>query len=868
MFIGSATFANAGNQNLKYLKKLIDNGYYNIAINYAESHINNKKIRLFMYQTLLTRKKFSDILSIYGNETPELFDLVYKCKAYVFLYDFEKADKIIAKIKSVDSKTFGNLYALKQGIMLYKKYEFEKAVKYLNSVTPKSVPLKDIIAKMYILMDKPNLAKNYLTGNKLIKAELNYQLQNYRETLNLLKGLNSNEANILLYNTYIKLNKFSEAEKILNLLENNSDKHFVNNIQILMDYKKFSEAEKILLARDNDYIKFFYLGKIALLKKNYFKAIQYFKSALKKDKNSEVLYLMATCYKKLSAYTEAIKFYLLIVKRADSANINAESLYNIGFCYYKIGDFKNAEKYFKQYLTNEENNLQYIGNCLHLLAESLEKQGKPIDAIKYYNKYLGLLQNNTEIRKIDLKMAQLWESTENYQFAAEIYKKYYPVKSRQDIFILKKLGDIYAKTGHFKESNAFYTEYLNKSGKYIAIIYIKKGLNCLYTNNLESAKKNFLKVIENGKEGKFREEALFWTGKIYYNQKNYKLALLYFQRLLNSNKMSPLSNKALKYICYISYISKNSRNLQIYFNDLQNPFEFVKQFKIPVSSLCKLINCQKEFTIESPDKKNYTYFKKLYAVLNKKNKNQLKEMLNSNRFHGTDNIIYFYIGKIFYSKDLENDAILAFNKFLNNNYNPMFESEYRNALEIVIKYYFSKNNFGKIITFTPVYSKLHLKKDLMFIIGVAGYKYNLTTQSKYYLSNFINRSNNGDKIFRAAFYLDKMNFPDEALKGYLKAEKLLPFNNVKMEMYYWMGEIYLKKEMLEQAVNCYLKIKLMFPFDIKWTPTASFKIAKIFQMKGDFTKALQEYNYVLKKLPDTDPRKSYVESIVKKLKNQ
>ncbi len=851
----------------EYLQKLVSNGYVDFAIDYAKKFKDKKNIKIFLYQTLIDKERFKELLSLKQDST-KTEDLKYRCMAYMFLNDFVNADSLLEKIKTMDSSLYSQLYTLERGLIFYEKYDFKKALQFLSAIKTKPVPLKKILARIYILTNQVEKARKYSTGDTFINAQIEYKSGNCQKALSMIIGNNSEQAEILRYNCLIKLGKYKEAEKALNNLKSYEQNNFIENIQTLIDYRKYDEAKSALFNYKDCYVKFFYIGKILCLEKNYADAAEYFIKALTFDKNSELLYNLASAYKKAGSYYNASKYYNEIINRADSANIYSESLFNLAFCNYKAGNFKDAEKYFKKYLNNEENNMKHLTDCMFMLSESLEKQGKTLDAIKFYNKYREILTDKNKIREIDLKMADLWEMLGNYQFEAEILKKYYPIKEKRNLFILKKLGNIYQKTGHFKESNIFYKEYMDKTDKNFSEIYIKIGMNYLYMNKLDLARKNFLTVIEEGKNTNYREEALFWTGKIYLNLKNYRLAALYFKRLYNSDKFSPLSRKALKYICLTAYLTGDGDTLKFYLKKIKSPFEFAKQFKISIEKLCKITDCSEELTIKHDFEKKYAYFQELYTLLEKKDKDKLRKMLNSNRFHGTDKIVYYYIGKIFYSKDLENEAILAFNKFLNSNYNPVFKYEYREAFSIVAKYYFTKNDYAKIVAFSPVYSKINLEKNLLFIIGYVEHKFNLSIQSKHHLTEFVKQSSNGKKIFKASLYLDKMGFLDAAKTGYLKAEKLLKDKNIKMELYYWLGKIYCKKGNIEKGLNCFLKIKLMFPFDIKWTPTAAFEIAKIFEQTGKYKKALREYNYIYKKLKGNDPRKVFVKNNIENIRNK
>ncbi len=862
---------NAKDNLIDYLKKLVENGYSDVAISLSYKHQDKMEIKKFLLKMLLANEKYESITKLINKNTKNLYEIKYLAEAYIFLDDTDNVEKILHRIKNLDKNLFYEVDNIYKGISFYRKYDYKNAIVYLKKVKNMSDRLKNILAKIYVFTGKYNAAESILSKtlkkDYFILALLNYHQHNYKKCLTVLnKVKDSKDSQILRFNCYLKLGKFKKSELILSKLDLLDKNNFYKKIETLFSYKKLDEIENRLKNKEDSYLKFYFLGKIYKERKDYFKSVQYFQKAITLNRNSEVLFLLASVYENMKSYKLAIPFYKEVVVMEDNDTYYYDSIFKLAYCLYKTGDFTEAVKYFNKYLNNEEGNSKYLGKAIEYLAVSYKNTGDFVNAVKIYNKLEALAKTEKDKKNINFEIANLWEKLGKYNFAVEILTKYVPVSKREDLWILKKLGDIYFKIGDFKSSNVYYIDYIDKKNGFVPGVNLKIGLNYLYQEKIEQAKKYFLTIIENEHSDKYKEEALFWIGKIFFNRKNYKLTLIYFTKLYNFNNISPLAEQAKNYICYCYYRLQDRENFLKYFKLLSNPALFIKKFNISFGDICKFTDCKKEMTLSLIEEQRFNYFDKLFESLKDKSSDYLLSIVKSNKYYGEDIIIYYYIGKIFFKKGLENKGIFAFNKFLNNGYNSLFYQEYKDALSKIILYYYAQKNFQKIIGFYPVYSHIsQLPENIKFIIGYSSYQYNLNKAAKKYLSEFIETSNNGDKLFRAAFCLDKMNFLDNAKKGYLKSLKFLANEKVIIESYYWLGSIEFKKENYNEALNYFLKIKLMYPFDEKWTPTASFRVANIYEKLGKRRKAFIEYNYILKRLQDNDPRKSFVRKKIKEL---
>jgi tetratricopeptide (TPR) repeat protein len=704
--------------------------------------------------------------------------------------------------------------------------------------------------------------------NYYLESLILYKSNKYQNAIRLLKKIPEDKSTLtLLYNCYLKNNQLKMAMDILNRLKNTTQESFYKNIKILINYKNFDEVLTILSELNDSYNKNFYIAEVYRLESDYFRAIEYYLKALDYSKNSEIYYKIAKCYEKNSQFSNAVKYYEKVISMQDSNFFYINSLYKAGICYYKIGNFKLSEKYFLEYLRNNNGFLKFVPETLENLANIYERKGEFVKCIDILTKIEDISNNKVEIKKIDYRIAGLWTKLGKINFALNVYKKYYPVKNREDIFILKKLGELYLKSGDFKSSNIFFIEYIEEIGKFNAQIYLKIALNYLYENNIDKAKEYLLEIINSEKSGKSLEEALFYMGKINYKLKNYKTAVIYFNRLILINRFSPLSAKAVKYLAHSYYILKDKESFTKFFNEIPSTYSFIKEFNISLKEISDFIKNKDRLTFVLDDERKFKYFTTVFKKLANQNSEQIYSFINENIFTGDKVIIYYYAGEVFKQKGLDNKANFAFNKFLNSGFVSKYYFEYKKLLSSMLLYYFTKKDYKKVLNYFPVFSHIdNLSNSSIYIIGFSAYKLRLDKIAEKYLALFIKNSRDGEKLFKASFILDRLNFLDKAAFGYKKSLRYSQKGDLKIEALYWLGEIYRKKGKLETALNYFLKIKLMYPFDIKWTPTASFQVAKIFEQIGKKNRALKEYQYIYNHLKEDDPRKEFVKNRVRILR--
>ncbi len=109
------------------------------------------------------------------------------------------------------------------------------------------------------------------------------------------------------------------------------------------------------------------------------------------------------------------------------------------------------------------------------------------------------------------------------------------------------------------------------------------------------------------------------------------------------------------------------------------------------------------------------------------------------------------------------------------------------------------------------------------------------------------------KVYKAAYALVKNQQFDEALSAFDDFILLYPSGEYAPNAHYWLGELYLYKSDLPQAIKEFSVIVDDYPQHRK-APDAMFKLAKAHHVKGDIETARSMLNRVMSDYQQTDSK--------------
>lgn len=227
-------------------------------------------------------------------------------------------------------------------------------------------------------------------------------------------------------------------------------------------------------------------GNQAFKEQDYRKAIQFFKTALDENPESDFFacnHMIGYCHYYLGEYENALKELKYAVK---FANTDLEKLYLIiGNIYKKKSDFNNAVINYKKCLEQNSENV----NCLFWLSQSLYEINNFNEALKIINKVLDY----KKVGEAYLLKGKICEKLNQNLSALICYNKMIQLDDN-DITAYQAMANSLFDAKDFIHARKFFTICLRMIPN--GIFYYKKGICEKNIGNIENYKADILKSAE------------------------------------------------------------------------------------------------------------------------------------------------------------------------------------------------------------------------------------------------------------------------------------------------------------------------------------------------------------------------------------
>lgn len=363
------------------------------------------------------------------------------------------------------------------GLSFYRKQEYEKAIEYQL----KTLNIKPDYAKAY-----SNMGWCYYDQKMYDKAAENFKKAGEIEPYTEDFVVNLANANIMLGN-------YDEAIKPLKdlLIEN------VDNSSAL-----------------------FYLGKAYENKKEFEKAIYYYKKAIKADAYYDYLWnRIGNIYQyDLEDMDNAIDCYIKNLEKDSTATF---TYVNIGNIYYNQDKYAEAMEYYQKSFNSDSTDAQalvFYGICNYMLQ-------KPEIAFEYYHK--GLKQDPTYSTAYN-QLGIYYRDKEMYKEAIQQYLTAFE-KDSTYFKAFYKIGDIYNYyTDEYELAEKAYLKYL-EFDKTNSDLYLELGNSLYYQKKYDESLKAFMESL--ALNDKYKGTHLD-IGLVYTELGEYNKALQYYKQAL------------------------------------------------------------------------------------------------------------------------------------------------------------------------------------------------------------------------------------------------------------------------------------------------------------------------------------------------
>jgi len=811
-------------KKINYKTNLIN--YFNGIVSYNQE--DYKKTIALLKSYLNTGSKYPQLKDIYYDSLKQYSKELYKSGEY------NDSLKFVNEYLSYNNDCKDMLFL--KGKLFYSKGDYKGAIIILNGL----VEVKNIEPEVhYYLGLSYKSIKKYEKSISYLKKSLKKR-KKYKTQQALLNSYK------LLYSMYENNKQYKKAIKVtddwLNIFYNNKDALYYKGL-CYYKLKKYGDAKdffKKVQKLDHSYKNisswlsktYLYLGLEAKNKKDYKKALYYFKYSVFYDihqgdayfKSGEILYkqkkyavakkLLLNSLKEKS-YLQYTLYYLGKIEFYDknySQSINyLEKLYSLS------PEFKDI----KTVLSLSYYNIALKEFNSHNFSDSILYLKKSLQFDKYYQPVWYLLGRN-------------YFNKNEYSSAKEWFEKLF-AKNRE----FKKVNSLLSKTyfqlgisaysnGDFTKSISYEKKSLNLLSNFVEALYIL-GISYIETNSYNNGILSLKKVLTKEENHK---ETLYWLAEGYYrwgmslyNKKRYDDAIKKFKasESFDRNKKDSLYQLGVIFVKY-----KNWKLAESYLDRVFNLEEDYKDTKILLRKTYIALaynNLGKKPDIAS------NYFKKIVSIFSSDgeahynlglinyNKKSYGDALSSLKIalnqQYKSNDTKYYLGKIYSVKEQWLDAISYLEELYRakksyKDTKVLLEEAYYN----VGKSFFLSQKYSEAVSYLAKAYKLNKNRlETLYFIGLSNYNLNRYSEAEKELTLLLKL--NGYKNYKDCkkiLIFSLLNLANnEKESGNLNksvkyAKRVISLDNMNIEANYLLGDLYLLSSLYQKSINSFLKV--------------------------------------------------------------
>lgn len=373
-----------------------------------------------------------------------------------------------------------------------------------------------------------------------------------------------------------RLKRYEESIQILHKALDEGRQTAAVNYNLGFTYKEmgnFDDAieafEAVIRENPSDVLAYNHMGSIYLAEKNYDKAISSYRKGLQVDPNHPILnYNLARCYTEAKMTNDAIRCYektlrvkpgwIEAIKDFSNVLINCQKtkeasdlvqrsiqlhpndsklLGMLGKIYLDQYDYDSAEKTFKRARNIDGKDVEILQG----LAEALEKEEKPKEALEAVNSALEIEPENKDLIK---QYVYTLLSAEDFDAAHDNVQNLYEDNGQEDPQVLDLYGQYYICTNQEENAQQYFDEIEKKNKQYKDHLLSQANRYHQIGDTdqaVEKAKEYVSKVKDN-------PEGYNTLGKIYQETGNLQGAIDSFNKSKTLVKPNILADKKISHL--------------------------------------------------------------------------------------------------------------------------------------------------------------------------------------------------------------------------------------------------------------------------------------------------------------------------------
>lgn len=269
----------------------------------------------------------------------------------------------------------------------------------------------------------------------------------------------------------------------------------------------------------------------------------------------------AEFFMRAGKFLKAIDFFKLAYINANNQKEKDYTLLRRGECYLRLNYYDEAYLVLTNLVKNSPNSI-YLNDAYLLLAQSCEALGKIEDAFKYFQKVPPTLSSQIIKAKAFVRMKKYEEGVKIFENMIKTEKNF--LANNLDVYYYH--GEALRNLNRLREAK-IYLSGAKKLSNYKDLASLSLGLISYKEKDYSLAIEYFNEVMK-GNDRNAKAEALYYLGKINYERGLKKEAKVMFINLRNNFPTSKEYAQATKYLMTIAREDKDYESIYKYLNEI------------------------------------------------------------------------------------------------------------------------------------------------------------------------------------------------------------------------------------------------------------------------------------------------------------
>ncbi len=583
----------------------------------------------------------------------------------------------------------------------------------------------------------------------------------------------------------------------------------------------------------------------------------------------EALYKLGIIYFRQDEFELSRDRLRKLLSEYPGSDLAGSALYWIGESYSKQNKLQDAVRFLKSAIANQQNN-KFIDYSIYTLGSVYEKMGDYKDAVAYYDTLLSYHSNSPLSTAAHIRIGVCYFKLKEYN--ASVIELNNPVlKELPDEVYAKSLyllANSYYRTSDYPNAEKVFLEIINKYPSSEEIRESKYGLawtyfqekkyndayqvfNNLSTGNDSLAEKSFYWKAESKRYAGQGNEAFkiyqdfikkypnssmikgveYQIGVVYYNSKNFNLALKYLNSAVETSDSS-FKAKAYTLMGEIELDNKNFNSAAGYFKNamdvpgISNDLVYRSMLGLGISY----------------------YYLHEYAIAEK----YLSDLYSKDAEFEKDKV-NFYLAECYYSAGDYSKAIARYNQVSGDDEEIGSMALYGKAYSYfeMRKYEEAANVFSEFTRRYPNSSRL-LDAELRLADSYYGSK-NFAASSNVY-KNIIGKNNrvfdNPYDYYQYAQALYRANEFDQAISEFQAIAQKFPSSEYADKSLYVIGWIHFQQGDYNAAMDSYRNVLSRYP-NSSIASQIYYSIGDCYYNLANYDSAIVNYEYVMTQYPSS-----------------